>query len=67
MIAKDGHIKVSYHFIQQYSWLILDLQNKLSIDSKGHYKKTKTHCGTPEYLAPEIILETGCDLNVDIW
>ena len=45
----------------------MDLQNKLTLDSKGEFKKTKTHWGTPEYLAPEIILNTGCDLNVDIW
>lgn len=52
--------------------ILLDLQGYLKVTDLGFCKKidntrTYTLCGTPEYLAPEIILSQGYNKSVDYW
>lgn len=52
--------------------LVLDAQGYLKIVDFGLAKKlvkgkTWTLCGTPDYLAPEVILNEGHDWSVDYW
>lgn len=51
--------------------LLLDSKGQLKITDFGFAKQvddlTFTLCGTPEYLAPEIILNTGHSKGVDWW
>ncbi|XP_069684645.1 cGMP-dependent protein kinase, isozyme 1 isoform X2 [Periplaneta americana] len=53
--------------------LLLDMQGYVKLVDFGFSKrlgfssKTWTFCGTPEYVAPEIILNKGHDRAVDYW
>uniref|UniRef100_A0A4W3HHJ1 cGMP-dependent protein kinase n=1 Tax=Callorhinchus milii TaxID=7868 RepID=A0A4W3HHJ1_CALMI len=53
--------------------LLLDAEGYIKLVDFGFAKKigrghkTWTFCGTPEYVAPEIILNNGHDFSVDFW
>ncbi|KFM74514.1 cGMP-dependent protein kinase, isozyme 2 forms cD4/T1/T3A/T3B, partial [Stegodyphus mimosarum] len=53
--------------------MILDTQGYVKLVDFGfakklqHGRKTWTFCGTPEYVAPEIILNRGHDISADYW
>ena len=53
LLDREGHIKLT--------------DFGLSKEGLTDGKKTNTFVGTPEYLAPEIILNKGHDKSVDYW
>ena len=57
MISGDGHVKL----------IDFGFAKILKKDPKTGLKKTKTHCGTPAYMAPEVLRNIGYDTSVDIW
>jgi len=75
-----GEIVWALHYLHSKSIVYRDLKpENLLIDSEGHMKvtdfgfakvvedRTWTLCGTPEYLAPEIIQSKGHGRAVDWW
>lgn len=54
ILGNDGHIKITDFGL-----------SKMNIGKENDL--TYTFCGTPEYLAPEIIEQKGHDKSVDWW
>uniref|UniRef100_A0A8C9ETM0 Protein kinase cGMP-dependent 2 n=1 Tax=Pavo cristatus TaxID=9049 RepID=A0A8C9ETM0_PAVCR len=66
------HIGIVYRDLKPEN-LILDAEGYIKLVDFGFAKKigsgqkTWTFCGTPEYVAPEVILSKGHDFSVDFW
>ncbi|XP_022063953.1 cGMP-dependent protein kinase 2 [Acanthochromis polyacanthus] len=77
-----GCVTEAFDYLHRKGVLYRDLKpENLMLDSEGYIKlvdfgfakkircgqKTWTFCGTPEYVAPEIILNKGHNFSVDFW
>ncbi|XP_034728776.1 cGMP-dependent protein kinase 2 [Etheostoma cragini] len=77
-----GCVTEAFDYLHRKGVLYRDLKpENLMLDTEGYIKlvdfgfakkircgqKTWTFCGTPEYVAPEIILNKGHNFSVDFW
>ncbi|XWS50854.1 hypothetical protein CRYUN_Cryun12cG0125300 [Craigia yunnanensis] len=82
LIAHDGHIKLTDFGLSKVGLInstddlsgpavsgtsILDEQPQLSSEHQQERRKKRSAVGTPDYLAPEILLGTGHGATADWW
>merc|ERR1711939_590014 len=76
----SAEVCLAFQYLHNQQYVYRDLKpENLLIDDQGHVKvtdfgfakkvvdRTFTLCGTPDYLAPEIILGKGHGKGVDYW
>ena len=79
----SAEIILALNYLHEKNCIYRDLKpENIMIDENGHIKltdfgltkfcedfscKTKTLCGTPEYLAPEVLFEENYGIEVDWW